>query len=1065
MIRKFVFFILFVVSVTSLHAQLTTGDVLGTVTDRNGAVMVASQVTLTSVETSAVRRLVTDQEGNFLFSALQPGDYILRIESSGFVPQQTAAFRVGAGDRIRSSAVLQIGSTTQVSVSDGAGSSALQTDTTTLLTTLSSQQALDLPLSGRNFIQLAQLAPGANEATENALGSGQRPDDRRQVSTLSANAQSDTLNQQLVDGMDNNEGSVGTIGVRPSVEAIADLRVITSSYPAETGKTAGALVNVITRAGGNKFHGSAYEFYRNDKTDARNFFARTGNKPKLRQNLFGASLSGPIQRDRTFFFGDYEGYRQSSATTWVNVVPTLYQHQHPGDFSDVGGPVIANPNAVALKFFALYPLPNTATSNTTNGVYTYSPQNTQQSDLYDLRVDHHFSDRDQTFARYAHNQVNTFIAGTLPAVNGIEPGGSATFPGQSFQRAQQFVLSHTHIASPNTLFEFKAGYTHLLNRTLPLTYGTNLGNAFGIQGSNFDQFSSMMPFVSITGYAGFGGADSLPLFNGTNTFQYMASITHTMGRHTLKAGATLLRRQIFNQQNAAANAAGSYAFNGQYSLTAFPTAPAAVRPLVDLLAGRPFTTRRVAQIYPRYLREFENALYVQDDFRVSQSLTLNLGLRWDMYTPLKEKFGHISMFNTDTNAIAVSGVNASDTDGVHTDYTSIAPRFGLAYNMRPGTVVHAAFGMTFFRDNNGPSVPFANPPFTFVYSPGALTTNLSDPLPLPVAQSTTSLTGAVRGVDPNFKNSYAEQFHVDVQHDVAGTTLTVGYVGMVARNLRIAPDINLAAPKLPTVANTNDYQTRRPFYVQYPNLNAGINIFRSQGFSSYNALQATAVHPYRNGLTAQVNYTYAHGLSDTQAFSQSVLFASVVTAQLNTLEYSNSDLDQRHRVTMLLNYALPFAKSTQGLTRVLFHGWQLNALDVWGTGLPFTVTNSTARTNTGASSDRPNQLANANLSGPTITRAFDTSEFTAQTFGTVGTARRTSVYGPHFRHFDASLFKNFAVRDRTTLQLRAEGFNLTNTPNFGTPGATLGTSTFGQITATRLGATPRQYQFAARVTF
>src|SRR6187402_1613740 len=1065
MIRKYAasFFFLFLVS--SLNAQLTTGDVLGTVTDGNGAVVVASQVTLTSVETSAARRFVTDQEGNFLFSALQPGEYLLRVEAPGFASQQTAVFHVGAGDRIRTSAVLKVGSATQVNVNDDASNHVLQTDTTTLLTTLSAQQALDLPLSGRNFIQLAQLAPGANEATENALGSGQRPDDRRQVSTLSANGQSDTLNQQLVDGMDNNEGSVGTLGVRPSVEAIADLRVITSSYPAETGKTAGAVVNVITRSGGNKFHGSVYEFYRNDKTDARNFFARTGNKPKLRQNLFGASLSGPVLRDRTFFFGDYEGYRQSSATTWVNVVPTAYQQQHPGDFSDVGGPVIANPNPVALKFFALYPLPNTATSSSTNGIFTYSPQNTQKSDLYDLRVDHHFSDHDQTFARYAHNQVNTFIAGTLPAVNGIEPGGSATFPGQSFQRAQQFVLSHTHIASANTLFEFKGGFTHLLNRTLPLTYGSNLGNAFGIQGSNFDQFSSMMPFVNITGYAGFGGADSLPLFNGTNTFQYMASVTHTVGRHTLKAGATLLRRQVFNQQNAAANAAGSYAFNGQYSLTAFPRAPAAVRPLVDLLVGRPFTTRRVAQIYPRYLREFENAVYLQDDFRLSQSLTLNLGLRWDMYTPLKEKFGHFSMFNTDTDAIAVAGVNASDTNGVHTDYTSIAPRFGLAYNVRPNTVIHAAFGMTFFRDNNGPSVPFANPPFTFVYSPGALSTNLSDPLPLPVAQSTTNLTGAVRGVDPSFKNSYAEQFHVDVQNEVAHTVLTLGYVGMVARNLRIAPDINLAAPKLPTIANTNDYQTRRPFFGQYPNLNASINIFRSQGFSSYNALQATAIHSYRKGLTAQVNYTYAHALSDTQAFSQSVLFASVVTAQLNTLEYSNSDLDQRHRITMVLNYSLPFAQSAKGLTRVLFHGWQLNALDVWGTGLPFTVSNSTARTNTGAASDRPNQSANANVSNPTITRAFDTSQFAAQTFGTVGTARRTSVYGPHYRHFDASLFKNFAIRERATLQLRAEGFNLTNTPNFGTPGATLGTSTFGQITATRLGSTPRQFQFAARVTF
>jgi hypothetical protein len=1065
-IRKSVFSLaLFFTLLPRLNAQLTTGDVLGTVTDPTSAVISGAQVTLTSADTAAVRSAKTDRDGNFLFSALQPGAYILRVESPGFSLYATPAFRVGAGDRVRYTPSLKVGNVANINVFDTA-STVLHTDSANIQTTITTQQAADLPLSSRNFIQLAQLTPGANEATENSLGSGQRPDDRRQTSTLSANGQSDTLNQQLVDGLDNNEGSIGTIGVRPSVEAIEDLRVLTSSYPAETGKTAGAVINVITRGGTNQFHGSAYEFFHSDKTDARNFFARTGNRPKLHQNLFGASLGGPIFRDRTFFFADYEGYRQVSSVTYVNVVPTAYQQQHPGDFSDVGGPVIASPNAVALKFFALYPLPNA--NGATNGTYTYSPQGTQNSNLYDLRIDHHFSDRDQTFARYAHNQVDTFIPGTLPAVNGIEPGGSATFPGPSFQRAQQFVISHTHIASANTLFELKAGYTHLLNRTLPLTYGQNLGNQFGIVGSNYDQFSSMMPFLNITGYAGFGGADSLPLFNGTNTFQYMGSVTHTMGRHTLKAGASLIRRQIFNQQNAAANAAGSFSFNGQYSTTAYPTSPVSIRPLVDLLSGSPYTTRRVSQVYPRYPRVFEGAVYVQDDFRLSQKITLNAGLRWDLYTPLKEKFGHISMFNTDTNSIAVANGNSSDTLGVHTNYTSFAPRIGLSYNVRPTTVVHAAFGLSFFRDNNGPSVPFANAPYTFVYTPGPLTTSLSDPLPLPSAQSTTDLMGAARGVEPNFKNSYAEQFHFDIQQEIHNTVFTLGYVGMLARNLKIAPDINLAAAQIPadpTQPTVADFRKRRPFYSQYPNLNAGINIFRSQGMSNYNALQMALVHPYRNGLTATFNYTFAHSLSDTQAFSQSVLFASVDNSRFHQLEYSNSDLDQRHRITLLLNYALPFAQNTRGITRVFLHGWQVNALDVWGTGQPFTVTNSTARTNTGASSDRPNQSGNANLSNPSIQRAFDTSVFTPQTFGTIGTARRTSVYGPNYRHFDASLFKDFALRESTRLQLRAEGFNLTNTPNFGAPGATLGTPTFGIITATRLGSTPRQLQFAARITF
>lgn len=1071
-------FLLFCLIPAEGFAQVTTGDVLGTVEDPSGAIVTKADITLTNSDTGAIRTLHADANGSFIFTALLPGNYDLKIESAGFNPLTIKAIHVNAGDRVREIATLPIANGSET-VDVVGNIPVLQTDTSKLETAIRAQQLEELPLNGRNFMQLAQLALGANEANENALPSGQRPDDRRQTSSISANGQSDTLNQQLVDGIDNNEGSVGTIGIRPSVDLIGEVHVFTGNYPAEAGKTAGAIVNVITRGGTNRVHGSAFEFFRNQATDARNFFARTGPKPALHQNQFGGSIGGPIQRNKTFFFGGYEGYRQkNNSITYNNVVPTAYQQQHPGDFSDVGGPVLTSPNAVALKFFALYPLPNT-TGTATTGTYTYSPTNTQNSDIYDGRIDHHFNDDNQIFARYAQNQVDTFIAGTMPAVNGIEPGGSATFPGPSFQRAQQFMLNYLHIVSPQTLLEFKAGYTHLLNRTLPLTYGQPIGNQFGIVGSNYDAFSTMMPFLNITGYAGFGGADSLPLFNGTNTFQYSASITHTSGRHTVKAGAIFLRRQIFNQQNAAANSAGSYAFNGQYSATVYPTAPSTIRPLIDLLAGRPYTTRRVAQVYPRYPRYFEPSAYVQDDYRVTKTLTLNLGLRWDMWTPLKEKSGHISMFSTDTNAIAVANVNASDTLGVHTDYTSIAPRVGFAWNAHPTTVVRGAYGLTYFRDNNGPSVPFADPPYTFVYTPGALTTNLSDPLPLPSAQSITNLTGAVRGVDPNFKNSRADQYHLDVQQQIGGTVYTIGYVGMRVRHLKISPDINLAHaqpnstipgctanPTNPACA-VNDYQTRRPYYANgmYPNLNASINIFRSQGMSNYNALQLSAVHAYSHGLTAQANYTWAHAMSDTQAFSQSVLFSTVDNTRFHQLEYSNSDLDQRHRFTLMLNYKLPFGESLRGVTRTVLYGWQVNAIDVWGTGLPFTVTNSTARTNTGASSDRPNQVADARIANAGIHGWFNTAAFQAQTFGTIGSARRTSVYGPPLRHFDMSLFKIFTLHEDLKMQLRAEAYNLTNTPNFSTPGATLGTSTFGTITQTRLGSTPRQYQFAARFTF
>lgn len=1058
-LTPFRFFCLLLLVALPLRAQITTGDVLGTVTDATGSVIPNAQISLVSKDTGAVRNSTSGPGGEFLFSLIQSGQYSLRVKANGFTTFVIDNITVSAGERVRETPVMKPGAETEtVDVSGTAAT--LQTDTSSISTSVTNKQAEDLPLNGRNFVQLAQLAPGANEGTAASMGGGNRPDDRRQTSSVSANAQSDTLNNELVDGVDNNEGTIGTIGVRPSVEAIAEFRVLTSNYPAEAGKTAGAIVNIITKSGSNKFHGSAYEFLRNDALDGRNFFATTGRRPEFRQNQFGGSFEGPIFKDKTFFFGDYEGYRSINAgTTYVNTVPTAYEQQHPGDLSDVGGPVIANPNAVALKYFALYPLPNVG-ANT----FTYSPRGTQNSNLYDVRLDHRWSDKDQTFARYAYNQVVTFVPGTMPTVNGIDPGGSVASPGTSFQRAQQFLLNHTHVFSPRTVVELKAGYTHLFNNTAPLNYGKALGNQFGIANSNYNAFTSFLPFVTITGYAGFGGTSTLPLFDGTNTFQYSASITHTIGNHTLKAGAVYIRRQIFNQQNASAGA-GSFGFTGAYSKPLYTSAPATLDPLIDFFLGKPYSVLRGVQLYGRYLRTFEPSVYAQDDWRVNSKLTLNLGLRWDMWTPVKEIQGHISQFDITTGAIIVANTpGVSDTTNIHTDYGSIAPRFGFALNVRPGTVVRGGFGMAYFRDSTGPSVPFADPPYTATYSPSALSTNFGDPLPLPTAQSTTNLTGALRGIDPNFKNSYAEQYNLNVQQEVHGTVLSAAYVGSVTKHVRIAPDINLAAPQL-NPAGTNTYKARRPFATLYPNLDASINILQSGGFGNYNSLQVSALHSYSHGLTAQVNYTWAHALNDTQAFAQGGLYASVDTAHFNTLEYSNSDLDVRHRVTMLINYKLPFGGTLHGVPAIFLKGWQANAIDVWMTGQPLTVLNSSPRSNTGAGSDRPNQTGDASLPNPTIAKFFDTSKFTPQAFGSIGTARRTSVYGPHFRHFDFSIFKDFALPKHSVLQFRAESFNLTNTPNFAQPLSTVGTTTFGSITSTRFGSTPRQIQFALRLSF
>ncbi len=1037
------------------YAQVTTGEVLGTVRDAGGAVVPGAAVILTDTERHLVRKLNTDGSGAFDFTLVQNGNYSLAVQANGFARFDVKQFALSGGDRRRIDTDLAVaGTSTQVEVT--AAPPSLDTDTTALSTQVGTRAVEDLPLNGRNFVQLAQLAAGTNEGTPTAISNGNRPDDRRQTSSVVANAQSDTLNYEMVEGVDNNEGTVGTIGVRPSVEAIAEFRVFTSVPPAEVGKTPGAIINLITKAGTNTLHGSAYEFVRNDIFDARNFFAtRTvlPRKPEYRQNQFGGSLGGPIFKGKAFFFTDYEGLRIIDALNSLtnNTVPTTYEVAHPGDFSDRGGPVLtaAQINPIGAKYFNLYPTPN-------NGANTYTSvfPRTQYSTTADARVDYHFNENNSLFARWTYNNVATNTPSALPNVGGVDPGGSVSFPGPASQQAQQYLLDYTHVFSPKLLLEAKAGYTYVSNVSLPLNYGKNYGLAFGIQNSNFDIFTSALPNVSVTGYAPLGDSSSLPLFDRDNIFQYSGTLTQLHGRHSIKYGAVLIRRQIFNEQPSAG--AGAFSFN-----TTPTTAVAAVTPLVNLLEGNVYSASRVVQLFPRYLRSFEPSVFVQDDWRATDKLTLNLGLRYDIITPDKDKYSHISHFDPVSGRFHVAGGGASDTADITTDYHSIAPRVGIAYSANPRTVFRAGFGLVFFRDNTGPSVPFADPPYVSTYSPNPLTTTFSTPLPLPTQASVTTPSGALRGMQLTYANSYVYQINSNIQRDLGfGTTLTVGYSGELGHALRTSPNVNLG----PIGTTVGSFATLRPFYSRYPGVTDIYNI-QSNGASSYHSMQTTLVKRAGNGLTLQANYTWAHALNDVQGFSAGGLFTSADPNRNNIVEYGNSELDVRDRFAMMLNYRFAMADHLHGFKGILGKGWQLNAIDVWETGQPFSVVNSSPRTNTGVGSDRPNQLRIPHVGSRTNTRWFDTTAFAAQPLGTLGSTARNSIYGPSYRHFDVSAFKDFALTERAVLQLRAEAFNVSNTPNFGQPGSTLGTGTFGVINSLRTNAAPRQLQLAGRITF
>ena len=1031
------------------YAQVSTGDILGSVTDQNGSAVVGADVKAINLGTHETRSQKAGDGGEFVFSSLQSGHYSISVTAKGFKGYSVPDLVLSAGDRVRVIAKLEIGQASETVEVSAAVEPALQTDSSTLSTMATVEQLQDLPLNGRNYISIAQTAAGVNEGPPTSLASGSRPDDRRQTSSISANGESDSSNNYLIDGIDNNERVIGTAGVRPSVDAIAEFRVQTNTYPAEIGRTAGGVINIISKSGSNGYHGAAYEFLRNNDLDGRNFFATTGPAPEYRQNQFGANLGGAIIKNRTFFFGDYEGFRMVQGQTYTSTVPTLYEEQHPGDLSDTGGPVLTTVDPIALKYFAMYPAP---TSTATINNFTFSPNKTQFSNVYDIRIDHRFNDNNTIFGRYSNDGVKTFTPGALPSVNGVGViGNPGLYSGNSNEATQNIVADYTHIFSPTLLAELKAGFTRINILATSLNYGKNISESLvGMPNVNISPETSGLATMDVIGYASLGDGNALPLQYLDNTFQYSASLTKTWKTHTIKVGASLVRRQVVAAQQLFGD--GYY-----YSLG-----------LDGFLSGQVYQVLRINELSRPEFRTWEPTGYAQDDWRVTKNLTVNLGLRYDAYTPFTEAHNRLSNFDPTVPGLLLAGQNGvSKYAGVLPDWKDFAPRVGFAATVRRGTVVRGGYGMTYFPDDTGfPFFLVLNAPYSAIYEPNPFTTTLDTPLQLPVAGPTTPLAGAYYGISTTQrKAAYIHQFNLNIQEDFKGNVVTIGYVGGIGHRLQEVPNINLAPPS----PSTAPLQTRRPYYSEMPNV-AGITNIQNFGRTMYNSFQADVERRLSHGLVINANYTMAHDLSDTVAYANAgggLEGVGAVPSQISTLDYGNSDLDVRQRITAQIGYDLPFGKDANGAKAILEKGWQVNALNVWSTGEPFTIVNAAGQSNTGvgADGDRPNQIGSPKISNPSISEFFNINAYQAQPFGTIGNVAKNSLYGPHFRHLDVSAFKTFDVVNNLKLQFRAEFFNLTNTPNFAEPDGALGDATFGTISSTQGNSNPRQIQFALKLNF
>lgn len=1049
-------------------AQIRTVDVLGAVRDTSGAIVPGASVTIKNLATGEERTATSDGTGNYLFTLLPPGRYAVRAELAGFKMWSVAAVLLSAGDRLTLDPTLEVGGAEET-VSVVAVAPVLQRQSSTLAALVDERAVQDLPLNGRNFITLAQLAPGAADSTIGFATGGNSPDDRRMSSQVAVNGQYAWANNFMIDGMDNNERFIGTVIVKPSVEAIQEMKVQTNLYTAELGRTAGGAINLITKSGTNEFRGSLYEFYRNEHLDAKNYFA--AQKPPYRQNQFGASLGGPIVRNRTFFFADFEVLRVRQGQTFVSTVPTLAMRQ--GNFAGVsrvfdplttscagtvctrtefpGGQIpVTRLDPIALKVINLYPLP---TNGQLANNYTSSPVQTLEQATYDGKIEHRLSSTSSLSGRYSVSDIHSFYPPAIPI-------GDGTFAGPSDQNTHGAQVNYVRTLSSRSVMELRGGWSRFHIGSVPVNYNTNLSEELGIRNSNVNLRSSgLSPFLP-SGYRTIGDGSFVPEFNTNDVYQIGGSLTHQRGPHSIKYGAEFRRRNVNQTQSPFPR--------GRFQFTPTLTVDNPLNPSVgtgssiaSMLLGYPSVADRSLQIVDPQYRYTEIGAFVQDDWRVGQWLTANLGLRYDYYSPMTEIEDQISNVDLSTGRIIIAGRDGvSRTAGVQKDWINLAPRLGIAATLNPSTVLRGGYGVSFVPPFMGSPGAMRNPPFISLYSSVSAATTptftLAEGLPPVVAADPLNPVGSLNAVGFDFQIPYVHQFNVTLQRELPLRLVgSISYVGQRGKKQFLpnsSPDLNA-----PLAGNPSTVQQRRPFAALLPQA-TNIFVYGNWAETRYNALQVSIERRFQSGFGAVANYTLGHA-EDSFEFRP--------TPEGGAFLWADSNLDVRHRFTVTANYQLPFAGNASGVLGALAKGWQLNLIAQAQTSTPFSITNNADIAGTGApgtTPDRPNVVGDPDLpsSARTISRWFNTSAFTRQTVGTFGNTPRNSMRGPNMVKVDFSASKTFGVIRGSNLQFTAQVFNVFNNSNFGLPNGQLGSPAFGTISSA---GTPRQVQLSAKLMF
>jgi hypothetical protein len=1087
-------FILAVLGISgTAAAQAGNADLTGQILDSNGAAIVSAHATVTEVDTGVSFATSSAADGVYTFVGLRPGAYKLVVEASGFARLEQTGINLRTGDRDRVDVHLQPGQTTQV-VNVNADAPLLQAESGSLRHVVVQQAIQDLPLNGRTFVQLATLSPGVALPPGTLLPriNGGRP----------------RTNEYLFDGITALLPEPGQVVFFPIVDAIQEFSVESNSVPAQFGRFNGGVVNLSTRAGTNQFHGSLFEFLRNEALNAKDTFVPAGvNKPEFRRNQFGGTLGGPIVKNKSFFFLDYQGTRQAIGTTKTSTVPTLAQRQ--GIFTQkVFDPATTTSNGkggftrtefagdriplkridpVALAILNRYPLPNQP--GTANNFKLVSTDQENQDQL-DGRFDHNFNDANHFFGRYSY--FRDFLNPAAPLPDGSGSLGAANTLGQ------QFVGNYTHSFSSTIVNEVRVGYTRRGITRRGATLSGSLGQLPGIPANT--AFQNVLPAISITGLQQIGSPASTNLDSTTAVTELVDNVSWQFGKHSVKFGADFRWEQLDILQPP--NPTGQFQFNQLF--TNDPSSPAAAaatgNAVASFLLGQVQSFQidlQAKTIRPRaHIEEY----FIQDDWKATRRLTINAGVRYTLNFPSTEADNQGAVFNLQTQKLDFLGQNGFPDAARQLHKLDFGPRVGLAYLLKDKTVIRAGYGLVWI-EQAGITTPFTTPQFPFLQTVTQQTLDNVHPAfvlsggptvtPIPLTPNA-GLGQGVFAVNSALGSGYVQQWNFAVEHELfKNVAFEVGYAGSHIVHVGL-PDVNInqLTPDQLALGASLTQSVANPFFGLVPRSSSlgGPTITRAQllkpfpeftnvafyrnnvGGTHYHAFEAKLEQRLSHGLSYTISYTHSKLIDE----ASSVFDASVLTGPIANFPVADSFNLRRERDSstgdipnvLSANYIWDVPVHVHGFGGKVANGWQISGVVSLQSGLPVPITQITNfNAFAGYGVQRPNIVGDVNLASDQQSPAkfFNTAAFAVAPQFTLGNSSRNPVRGPSYRNADIAFIKNSKIREAVNLQLRAEIFNLTNTPAFAQPNGVLGSPAFGTITSTI--TNPRVVQLGVKILY